>query len=378
MAKTKNDARIKQYKDAKNRTRYMFQLYCGVNDKTGKKQVTRRRGFDTREKALLALQKLEYEVSQNGLEQKQKRKKFAEIYEQWLVPYKKSVKESTWSSTVIIFNTHILPKLGNVFIDAIGISLCQKIIDEWHNKNPKTFKKYKNYTSNILKYAIHLGYIDKNCMDYVIIPKNTDDINTDKDIIFYELEQLQTFLEECKSNPFTHTFFYLIAFTGLRKSEALALEWADVDFKNNELTVSKTLSRGENGRIYISTPKTYSSKRVIDLDFETVRLLKKWKLQQKNSTYVFTNPLNNELYNPTSVRKWIDPIVKKTNLPKITPHGFRHTHASLLIEADVSLKEIQERLGHKNIQITANIYTHITKNKRKHTADKLSAYIAKG
>lgn len=169
-----------------------------------------------------------------------------------------------------------------------------------------------------------------------------------------------------------------MAFTGLRKSEVLALEWTDVDFKNQELKISKTLARGENGRVYVSTPKTYSSKRTIDLDNQTIHLLKIWKLKQNNSNYIFTNPLNDSLYNPTSVRKWIDPIVKKTNLPKITPHGFRHTHVSLLIEADVSLKEIQERLEHKSIQITANIYTHITKNKRKNTADKLAAYITKG
>lgn len=148
----------------------MSQLYCGVSYQTGKKQVTRRRGFNSREVALLELQKLEYEVSQHGLKQTQQRKKFKEIYEQWLVPYKKSVKESTWSSTVLIFNNHILPKLRNIFIDSIDIPLCQKIIDEWHNKNPKTFKKYKNYTGNILKYAVHLGETNKNCMDYVIIP----------------------------------------------------------------------------------------------------------------------------------------------------------------------------------------------------------------
>lgn len=377
MAKVKNDARIKQYKDAKNRTRYMFQLYCGVNDKTGKKQVTRRRGFDTREKALLALQKLEYEVSQNGLAQKQKRKKFVEVYHEWFEHYKNTVKASTRAITIQRFNKHILPAF-NVYIDSIDIPMCQRVLNEWSKVVPRSFKIYRGYVSTILKFAIHHGYIDTNPMHYTLIPKHEVLRNEEKETIFYNKDELLSFLSLCEYNAFLYTFFYFLAFTGVRKSEALALNWSDIDLNNGTVTINKTLAIKENSILYVSTTKTKSSQRTIELDETTILVLRKWKLQSGKNSVVFWNNATNDYCHPTSTSDWIKKIIKGTNLPKITTHGFRHTHASLLIEAGANLKEIQERLGHKNINVTANIYTHVTRNKKRNTADKLALLFQNG
>lgn len=377
MAKLKNDARIKQYKDAKGRKKYMFQLYCGINQKTGKKQVTRRRGFDTREVALLALQKLEYEVSQNGLAQKQKRKKFEEVYRQWFENYKNTVKASTRAITIQRFNKHILPAF-NVYIDSIDIPMCQRVLNEWAKIVPKSFKVYRGYVSTVLKFAIHHGYINTNPMQYTLIPKHEALRVEEKETVFYNKDELLRFLSLCKDNAFLYTFFYFLAFTGVRKSEALALNWSDINLTNGMVTINKTLAIRENSQLYVSTTKTKASQRIIELDETTILVLRKWKLKSGKNSVVFWNEMTNNYCQPTSTSDWIKKIIKDTDLPKITTHGFRHTHASLLIEAGASLKEIQERLGHKNINVTANIYTHVTKNKKRDTADKLALLFQNG
>lgn len=81
---------------------------------------------------------------------------------------------------------------------------------------------------------------------------------------------------------------------------------------------------------------------------------------QLSNQLVFSNE-NNGFMQPTKTRKWLKHILNNYNLPKITTHGFRHTHCSLLVEAGANIKEVQDRLGHSDIQTTMNIYAHVSK-----------------
>lgn len=92
------------------------------------------------------------------------------------------------------------------------------------------------------------------------------------------------------------------------------------------------------------------------------------------SQLVFSN-INNEFMQPPKVGKILDSIIKKNNLKRITAHGFRHTHCSILFEAGASLKEVQDRLGHSDIQTTMNIYTHVTEKAKQKTAEKFASYV---
>lgn len=173
----------------------------------------------------------------------------------------------------------------------------------------------------------------------------------------------------------------------MRKSEVLALQWKDIDFFNKELNVNKTVAIDEHKNIIIQSTKTSSSNRTISLDTETLAILNDWRIQQKmnyfklgyntssGDQYVFTS-LKNTLYTPNTVNDWLRYILKKYNLPRITPHGFRHTHASLLFEAGESIKVVQERLGHKNSKVTLDIYTHITNNAPKDTGQSFADMMA--
>lgn len=206
---------------------------------------------------------------------------------------------------------------------------------------------------------------------------------------FYSKEELNDLLDAFKDfgNMKQYAFFRLLAYTGMRKSEVLALQWKDIDTFNKELHVNKTLAVDEFGNVIIQSPKTRASRRVISLDTETLSILNNWKLQQKEEylklgyntsskeQHVFTT-VKNTLYIPNTVNDWLRYILKKYNLPRITPHGFRHTHASLLLEAGESVKVVQQRLGHENSKVTLDIYAHITNNAPKKTGQDFADMMA--
>lgn len=128
------------------------------------------------------------------------------------------------------------------------------------------------------------------------------------------------------------------------------------------------------------------SQRVIALDVKTIKVIEQWRYNQKewyfkfgyntskDTQFLFTNKFN-ELYYPQAPNDWLYNILEKYDLPKITLHGFRHTHASLLFESGASIKEVQERLGHKDVKTTMNIYTHVTPEKVRETGERFAKYV---
>ncbi|KRL83279.1 hypothetical protein FC36_GL000322 [Ligilactobacillus equi DSM 15833 = JCM 10991] len=124
------------------------------------------------------------------------------------------------------------------------------------------------------------------------------------------------------------------------------------------------------------------------MDKETMQTLSKWRLYQNKilaaighptmtlDQLVFSNPETNSLYAVSAPAKWLSVLLKNFNMKKITPHGFRHTHATLLFETGVDVKEVQARFGHANSQTTLDIYTHITESRQHKTADKFSTFMS--
>lgn len=90
--------------------------------------------------------------------------------------------------------------------------------------------------------------------------------------------------------------------------------------------------------------------------------------------FIFTTD-NNELYSSTAANEWLRYIIKKYDLPKISPHNFRHTHASLLLQSGILMKEVSERLGHKDTTVTDRIYSHVMPEEKEKTADKFANFV---
>lgn len=380
---------IKQYSKKDGSKAYMYSLYVGTDPLTGKPKRTTRRGFSTKKEAALSLSRLQLEIEKNGsLVRRNDTATFEDVYLLWLEQYKDGVKENTLRQTKSAFRMYILPHLGDFRIEKINVARCQKAVNAWAERT-KIFKLFKNYASSVFKYAISLDMCSDNPMAKVHVPvkKQAFGEEDNKKIEFYSKNELLAFMDylEKEGNQKRLTFFRVLAFTGARKSEILALTWEDVDFANKKLNINKTLAIGEKG-IIVNTPKTKSSKRIISLDERTIEILKHWRKEQRKLYFalgfntsgkaqaVFTNK-DNRYIRPNTVSAWMQNIVDKYDLNYIKIHGFRHTHCSLLFDSGASIQEVKERLGHANIETTMNIYAHVTEEKADSTADRFAQYM---
>lgn len=367
----------------------MFKVYCGTDPLTGKEQYTTRRGFKTKKEADLALARIKLEISKGEFKKRQV-ETYTDIYELWIIQYEKTVEESTFIKTIGIFRNHILPALGAYKIDKVNVDVCQKHVDEWASKLKK-YRMVKAYASKVIDFAIKRGYMKTNSFALVEMPKKSKKFCIDdEDELenFYTKEQLVKFLGcmEQEQNSKAYVLFHLLSYSGMRKGEALALTWKDIDFKKNEIRINKAISRGKNNKLYVKTTKTGIA-RTIKMDLKTMAILKKWKKQQREDylilgfstlnpkQLVFSNE-QNEFLQPTKTRKWLEHVLTKYKLPKITTHGFRHTHCSLLFEANVGIKTVQDRLGHTDIQTTMNIYAHVSEQAKDEAINKLEHFMS--
>lgn len=371
---------IKSY-TKKGKTYYKFQIYVGKNEVTGSSKYIRKSGFSSYDLANEVYEEITDGIKKGTYKVKtQKHYKVEDITKRWLKYYKTTVKESTYNQTDRIINNHILTLFGSTYVDKLTVDKCEKAVCQWQKEAPISFKRFIRYTNNILDYAVNLEIIDKNPMKRVIRPKTKKQHKEFND--FYSKDELLKFLDCCKKSESlkVYLFFHLLAFTGMRKGEALALTWEDVNFKNSTLSINKGLTLGIDFKKKIDTPKTINSIRTIDLTPQTIELLKQWKQEQlkelfklgfnglDNKQIIFQN-VDNGLLSPSKPTQWNNRICKNNDLRKIKIHGFRHTHASLLFEANVPMEAVKDRLGHSSITTTMDVYTHVTQNKKQETAN---------
>ena len=377
--------KIIKYTNKDNETLYKFRFYAGIDELTGKQRYIRRQGFKSEKDAKTELLKIEYLVSTNQYFKSVKSGKFGDVLDEWLALHKETVKPSTWQFIELRANKHVRPYFKGMYVDKITLRQCQDFVNKTFKVAPVAYVYSVSIVKNTLDYALRLGMIESNPMLYVIKPKKQASIS-DKHDNYYNKDELKKFLDVAKDTSLKkYTLFRLLAFSGVRIGECLALTWHDLNYKNNTIAINKTLARTKNG-IKIQTPKTKTSNRVVSLDNETIQVLKMWQLEQRKQLLklginamdkqqlIFSNTKNKFIIIPT-VRLAIKQIAKKAGLYPITTHGFRHTHATLLFASGMDIKQVQARLGHSNVQTTLNIYTHAMKDKQDKIGDEFARYI---
>ena len=376
---------IKEYKLKDGTKRYLIKCYMGLDSLTGKRITTTRRGFKTQKEASLAEARLKLEYEEKTFNAKNSKYTFQQIYELFLVEHKNTVKSGTYATTVRYAKLHILPKIANKRIDSFTVLDCQKLVNQWAEYF-NSAKYPKGITQQVFDYAIKMNIITDNPMRKVKLPKRKETINEVNK--FYNTDELKHFFDCVKDygNMKYLAFFRLLAFTGMRKGEALALNWSDIDFEKKLVHITKGVVLDENEIPMISTTKTKKSVRTVSLDDESLATLRRWKLEQaKELMSIGINSLNkhqllftydaNKLYRPSYSNCWLEQIIKKYKLKKITMHGFRHSHCSLLFEMGTSIQVVQERLGHTNIKTTLDIYTHVTEKQRDEIAENFAKHL---
>lgn len=338
-----------------------------------------KRGFKTKKEAQLAAAKVEmdldyYGFSEDGNEMVDK------YFENWLEVYKKPhVKPITYSLQERNVRLNILPKWQGYKLKEIERTEYQRWINALRETYTEgTVRRIHSIINSALNDAVHeFRILRENPISRITVPKDNQD---DKEVKFFTIEQLELFLSKVKAPQknakYQHSIQYFVLFTllartGIRIGEALALTWDDIDLEGRKLNINKTLVYPTNSKPYLSTPKSKKSKRSIGLDDQTLQLLKKHRINRnevylrymnykKADTNIVFHQHEGRWLRTNVVREYFKEICKRTNLPVLSPHALRHSHAVHLLEAGASLKYVSERLGHSSIKTTADTYLHVT------------------
>ena len=380
---------IKPY-TKKNGTRaYKFKVYLGSDPITGKRIETTRRGFKTAREAQRALDRLRVDYDKNGWNNSPSLdiKTVDELFNAWFDYKKNKIKSTTLSTYNTYYKNAIKKHLGAIKLKKLTPYIMQKFLDDSTQRYSHVDILYI-ILQQMLEYAVGMEIIDHNIANIVTVPKGRSTGHEAEDN-FYSKDELAYFLQSVKDNfnYEVYTYFRLLAYTGMRKGESLALNWKDLDIENKTINVNKNCVYNQltNQKI-IQTPKTGASIRTISLDAKTVSILQQWHLEQSkwkmvngfrksdDKQLIFSSKTNG-IINPGVPTYWLSKIYKRSPQKEIHIHGLRHTHASLLFESGASIKEVQERLGHSNSQTTLQIYTHVVKSRKSETGSRFAKYM---
>ncbi|WP_191556424.1 site-specific integrase [Metabacillus idriensis] len=298
----------------------------------------------------------------------------------WLDVYCTQCEKSTLINRTNYVQKVIIPKLGNFKLNSLSRIEYQEFMNTLLEKYAKrTVQTIHSIFMSAINKAVEAEIITHNKFRNINIKKESN--LTDKKINYLDKEQVAIFMNAARQAPFHH---YIVASfllrTGLRKGELLGLTWNDIDFQKKTVNINK--SRNENE---VKKPKTNSSYRKISIDETLIDELIKYSLWQKknklkyglgyrNSEFLITSP-NGKAIGPFGINKIIDNILEKTNLHHISPHGLRHTHAIMLLESGADIKFVSDRLGHSTVNMTADVYVHITKKYEEENVSKFAKYL---
>lgn len=379
-----------------------FRTTIGLDPVTGKRKRVSRFGFPRRKDAVAALRTLQESLRKQEYVADSKIT-FTEFAAQWMELYKPSVK----ISTVRIRENHLVwlnKYFGKIPLQKIGKRDYQTMLLALSKQlHQNTVCGIHSTAKMIFKKACEFELIYKDPTEFAAPPRPTRVIvDPENDVPKYlEKHDLQRFLEESKHHTRYGNFyplFMVLAYTGIRIGEALALTWEDVDLENQKIKITKTLYNPTNryDRYMLLPPKTRTSARVLTMPAQLVTCLKKYRLSATRLRFTYAElwhypegsrggflftaimhpgyPLTQRV-----VQSHIDHIQAALNPPlpcRVHPHIFRHTHASLLAEAGVGLEEIMARLGHADDGITRKIYLHVTKHMQRRAADRFAEFMA--
>lgn len=305
------------------------------------------------------------------------RLRVAAFLERWLEDAARpTVRATTHGSYKGIVDNHISPRIGGLMLGKLTPIHVQALYAELERDGASARIRQLVHAvlSRALKQALKWGLVARNVCDAVDPPRVPR-----KEITALNGEQVQALLAAAEAERL-YALFVLAIGTGMRLGELFALQWKNVDLKRSSLAVCHTLME-LNGKLSLEEPKTAKSRRRIDLPQSAVEALrlhraKMLKEGQGGVEWVFCNQSGRPLRRSHFHKYVFKPLLKAAKLPDIRFHDLRHTSASLLLAAGVHPKVVQERLGHAQIGITLDIYSHVVPTMGVEAAGKLDAVLA--
>ena len=343
---------------------------------TGKRERTYRTVKGTEKLAEATLRKMIDEVENGGIITVSS-VKLGDWLHQWLDTYLPNIEATTRAGYRERIDSCIIPSLGQIPLKALKANNIQAWVNDLHQNRGLSPKTIKNAFLNLkaaLDKAVVLKMIPYNPCAGVELPK----LQKYKGEIF-STDEIATALEAAKGTDM-YLILLLTAYIGFRRGELIALKWEDIDLEAGVIHIRNNTVMAD-GKKLTKAPKSSAGVRDVSIGANIVKELKKAHSQYLanklsyglgfHDTGLVVCKENGEGYRPDSITQKWERFVRQNGLKPIRYHDLRHSCATAMIEAGVDPKTVQQRLGHADISVTMNIYTHSTKAMDRSAADKL-------
>ncbi|MGG1675934.1 tyrosine-type recombinase/integrase [Neobacillus sp. NRS-1170] len=349
LLKTKKDKDLYYYFNTKGEKRwcYRYRYY----DELGTRKEKYQQNFTSEKEAYKALLEVKTGIVNGNIKQVENSNlTVSEWLDIWFETHKNDWKITSQLQRKNAIKYQMKPLLGKYKLAELDKTTYKRVfINELMKKyEPSTVRLFHRLFKVAVNAAVDSEIIPRNRFIKITI-KGSEDANDN----FLTAEELKVFLVAAKNleNITNYTMILLLAYTGVRRGEALGLKWNDVDFKGKTVTVNRT--RDKKG---VRTPKTKNSYRTIRIDDSLIHQLKLYLTWCKQTMLTFGKHLSDDDFifisyqsgtpmGENTLKYCFDRIIKKTGLKTITPHGLRHTHATILIGQKQPVTVIAERLG---------------------------------
>lgn len=351
----------------------------------GKRKRVEKAGGKTKKEALEKMKVFEAEILKNGYKEESKMT-FKELFDTW---YKEYVELNCSYQTKETYERnarlHLLPRIGDFKI----VDIKPKNINALYNDLKKEgygkalFMQVRNLLKSCLSYAVFpLELIESNPCDNVKSPK-MEPAKDYKEII--TPEKLSVILEASTRVYMFDSVAIILFNTGMRIGELLGLQWDDIDFDKKIIHIRHSLLSKNANEYELTVPKTAGSIRDIYFNKDVEKEFKKIKIEQmenklKYGKYYIQNDYdlvftrkNGKFMSHTVLINAARRISKKIGID-FSLHTFRHSHATMMLEAGATMKDVQTRLGHADVGITMNVYVQPTEESKKEALEKFNAY----
>jgi len=357
-----------------------YSYYFKYKDEYGKWKSKEKSGFATKKEAESALRKAITAWEEMWIIEKSSKYTLGEYTEYWFENVAElKMRHKTLTLYRSVNKNHIAPHLSSVKLSDIKPDTLQRFFtDKQKTVGTSTVGAIRNVLNNVLVLAVKQKILNYNPM------KSIELISTKQIIECRALnkEALELILKELEGTHW-HVPFMIAIHTGVRRGEALGLVWEDIDFAKNTISINKQL-QSVNTDLTLTHPKTEKSVR----EFQMTKILSDYlyalRLEQIN-TKIFYDKFYYKGEDFVCCHKDGYPIrpsiltCKARNLSKkinvnFCFHDLRHSHATMMLEADVNIKVLQERLGHSDIETTLNVYSHVTKRLEDQSLERFNAF----
>ncbi|MEJ8547138.1 tyrosine-type recombinase/integrase [Brevibacillus borstelensis] len=372
----------------KRGNRYCFVVELGRDELTGKRKQKWFSGFKTKKEAQQAQVEKLREI-QTGLLVETSDMTVAEYMDYWLENYAKvSCRHTTYNVYRQRTQRYVIQLIGRIKLKDLKTMHLQKMYADLLKNgakyraggiSPMTVRHIHGMMHKALENAVRWQIVPRNVAQLVELPRVEK-----KETLVLTKEQVQQLVEAAKEHELYIPILFAVT-TGMRYAEIFGLAWNDVDLEKRTIHVRQQIVR-TRGEYRLTQPKTKSSDRIISLSESLVAPLRRHKAEQAQKKLligpmynpdglVCCRPEDGLPYSATPVRRKFDALLDKAGLPRVRIHDLRHTVATLLLEQGVHPKVVSELLGHANIGITLDRYSHVSLTMQKEAVDSLEAAI---